>query len=275
MPQDRDIKMEQKALDKLLSIAIRSAYLGGVEILKIYEQDFDVDYKEDNSPLTLADQKANDVISMHLQLTGFPILSEEGKSIPYDQRKNWDYYWIVDPLDGTKEFVKRNGDFTVNIALMLESKPVLGVIYVPTEDTMYFGGKEMGSFKVKNYVQSKDQFLEQLQSDENKMPFALADTYTVVASRSHLSQETAEHIDAIKAKHGEVEVLSRGSSLKICMVAEGKAHEYPRFAPTMEWDIAAGHAIAEGAGKQIIDFNSKESVTYNKENLLNNWFIVQ
>lgn len=250
-------------LNKLLEIAKEATLAGGAEILKIYDTDFSFEEKEDNTPLTIADKNANDAIEKLLVETDIPVLSEEGKKINFEDRKNWEYLWIVDPLDGTKEFIKRNGEFTVNIALVKNGVPILGVIYVPVKDWMYYGHNELGSFKIENGE------IEKLPRQINK------EKYVAVGSRSHKSEETEAYFEELKAKHGEIDVVSMGSSLKICLVAEGVADVYPRFAPTMEWDTAAGHAIAACAGKTFLDYKTKKEMVYNREELLNNWFIVE
>ena len=261
---------------ELALIAIEASIKAGKEILRIYDGEFEVIQKEDNSPLTIADQNAHNIIASFLDKTNLPVLSEEGKAIPYNERNSWEYYWVVDPLDGTKEFVKRNGNFTVNIALMYKNRPILGVIYIPVSDELYFGGSDIGSYKHKHFSKNLESNLESLILKDYKLPmFDLPNKFTIVASSSHLSKETVDYIDELKATHGEVEIVSKGSSLKICLVAEGSAHEYPRFAPTMEWDIAAGHGIILGVGKDIIDYSTGTTIQYNKENLLNNWFIVR
>ena len=249
-------------IKELLNIAINAAVEGGHEIMKVYNDDFEVYIKEDDSPLTIADQNANKVIVDQLDKTGIPVLSEEGKAIPYSERKNWDKLWIVDPLDGTKEFIKRNGEFTVNIALIENGSPVMGVIYVPVKKTLYYAS-EAGAYK-----KSKD-IIEKLPIDKKK------EKYVAVGSRSHMSDETKAFFNQLKDTHGEIDVVSMGSSLKICLVAEGIADVYPRFAPTMEWDTAAGQAIAKYAGKSLIDYNTKKEMLYNRDELRNNWFIVQ
>lgn len=256
-------------MNTLLKEAIKSALEGGKEILEVYNTNFSVETKEDKSPLTEADTKANKKIVAILEKTDIPILSEEGKEIPFSERKNWNRLWIVDPLDGTKEFIKRNGEFTVNIALIENGNPILGVIYVPVRKELYYGEKGIGAFKVENFTSEND--LKKAFS----IPKKLDRKYTVVASRSHNSPETEEYINELRKKHGEVEMVSMGSSLKICLVAEGVADEYPRFAPTMEWDTAAGHAIAVAAGKELYDRKTNVPMIYNRENLLNNWFLVK
>ncbi|WP_461534427.1 3'(2'),5'-bisphosphate nucleotidase CysQ [Sinomicrobium sp.] len=265
-------------LNKLLKVAIEAGLQAGEKIMEIYETgDFEVDFKSDDSPLTKADIASHREIVGFLEKTGIPILSEEGKKLPYEERKSWDTLWIVDPIDGTKEFIKRNGEFTVNIALVKEQSPVLGMIYVPALKELYFSTVEIGAYKCTVHDDSlENDTVEAWISASDKLPLKQErQVYTVVASRSHLSPETQEFIDALKEKHGQVETISKGSSLKLCMVAEGKADCYPRFAPTMEWDTAAGQAICEHAGFTVIDYTTKEKMKYNREELLNNWFLVQ
>ncbi|HCQ29213.1 MAG TPA: 3'(2'),5'-bisphosphate nucleotidase [Flavobacteriales bacterium] len=259
-------------MEKYLPLAIEAAVKAGIETLKIYDTDFDVYEKQDASPLTEADKASHNIIMSFLQQTGIPVLSEEGKEMSYEQRQNWQNLWIVDPLDGTKEFIKKNGEFTINIALIENQKPVLGVIYVPVLKTLYFGSKKSGAFKVEEVEVFNWQEIEK---NKIKIPVNEERPYTVVASRSHLSSETSDYIAEVEKNHGNIETLSRGSSLKLCMIAEGKADEYPRFAPTMEWDTAAGQAIIEASGGEVIDWETKQPMLYNRENLLNNWFLAK
>lgn len=263
----------EEQLNQWLWTAIQASWIAGKDILDVYEsEDFNISEKEDQSPLTLADEKSHHRIVSFLKETGIPILSEEGQEIPYVERQSWKSLWIVDPLDGTKEFIKRNGEFTVNIALIENQKPVLGVIYVPVSKTLFFAHELLGS-----YACEKNHFtdLKSLISQSNKLPSHTTSQYTVVASRSHMSEETRQHIEELKNQHASVQLTSMGSSLKICLVAQGLANEYPRFAPTMEWDTAAGHAIAKYAGKRFIDHSLQEEMLYNRENLRNNWFLVK
>jgi len=264
-----------------LSVAIQAAVLAGKEIREVYQRDITVELKDDKSPLTEADKRANNVIVEKLKETDLPILSEEGKTINFSDRSSWKLFWLVDPLDGTKEFIKRNGEFTVNIALINGNTPVGGVIYAPELDVFYFGCDEIGSYKLDadfehlQHLILNSNLLDQFILKSTKLPMNdVARDYTVVASRSHMSEETLTFVESLKSIHGKVDLISKGSSLKLCLVAEGKADIYPRFAPTMEWDTAAGQAIAQGAGFKVIDANTKSNLTYNKENLLNPWFIV-
>jgi len=250
---------------------IKIAKDAGKAIMIIYNQNFDVEYKTDSSPLTIADKKANQIIVTALnQLSvnsflqqNIPILSEEGRNVPYDERKNWECFWLIDPLDGTKEFVKKNGEFTINIALIYKGAPVLGVVYSPVLNVCYWAKKGEGAFK-----------------DGNKLPLKAKkqrDVYKIVASRSHMSNETKDFIEAIDTDKEKV-IISLGSSLKICLVAEGEANIYPRLGPTMEWDTAAAHAIVNESGglfNKYIDKDAYQKHVYNKENLLNDWFVVK
>lgn len=262
-------------MNKNLKTAIIGALEAGKVILDIYHSDdFEVELKGDNSPLTKADVASHNVIMTYLKETNIPVLSEEGKSISYNARKDWKQLWVVDPIDGTKEFIKRNGEFTVNIALIENQKTVLGVIFVPVLGDLYFSTKELGAFKVT--INLEDYNVDSLLNLAKKLPLERDDkTFTIVASRSHRSEETEVYINEMRQKHGEVNLISKGSSLKLCMVAEGQADCYPRFAPTMEWDTAAGQAICEHAGFEVIDWGTKKAMLYNREELLNNWFLVQ
>tara|TARA_B110000914_G_C15442424_1_gene436762 strand:- start:28 stop:795 length:768 start_codon:yes stop_codon:yes gene_type:complete len=251
-------------INEVIAIAI----LAGDEIMKIYNQDFEVFEKEDDSPLTMADKNANDVIIKSLTelYPDIPYISEEVKQTGYKDRKYWQYFWMIDPLDGTKEFVKRNGEFTVNIALIHNNEPILGVVYVPVTDDIYIGGKGNGAFKI-----NSDGDVEPLKKEENT-----SNLIKVIASRSHLSDEVVAFVEELKKSGKEVEFISAGSSLKFCLIAEGKANIYPRLAPTMEWDTAAAHIVCSEAGFKVLNYDKQtEELKYNKENLLNPWFIVQ
>lgn len=256
---------------------VNVSILAGKKILEVYSQEFSVEMKSDNSPLTKADRASNDVIVDILKDTGIPVLSEEGKLIPYKERSNWEKLWIVDPLDGTKEFIKRNGEFTVNIALSYHQKPIVGIIYVPVLKDLYFAEKSLGAYK-SNAITSDHIFssFQELMATAERLPLKQMDRkYTIVGSRSHMSAETEEYIEKIRKKEGEVDFISKGSSLKLCQVAEGAADVYPRFAPTMEWDTAAGQAIVEISGGKVFEAESGQDLLYNKESLLNPWFVVQ
>ena len=258
-----------------LITAITAALQAGKAILEIYHSgEFNVELKGDNSPLTKADTASHNVIMSYLETTEIPVLSEEGRDIPYKERKAWKQLWIVDPIDGTKEFIKRNGEFTVNIALIENQRPIIGVIFVPVTGELYFSSKELGAFKVA--VDLEDYNLDALLAKAHTLPLQREDnTFTIVASRSHMSVETESYVQEMRVKHGMVNLISKGSSLKLCMVAEGTANCYPRFAPTMEWDTAAGQAICEHAGFKVIDWDTKKNMLYNRAELLNNWFLVK
>jgi 3'(2'), 5'-bisphosphate nucleotidase len=235
----------------------------GNAIMQVYKQDFDVEYKQDSSPLTLADKKANDIIEDGLNQLSvrFPILSEEGREVPYNDRKHWEYFWLVDPLDGTKEFIKKSNEFTVNIALIHKDKPVLGVVYAPALDICYWAKQGKGAFKNGKKLPLKT---------ENQR-----NTYKIVTSRSHMSDETQVFIDAIDTNK-EKKLTPIGSSLKICLVAEGEADIYPRLGPTMEWDTGAAHIIANEAKVSLKTYENRKYTRhkYNKKDLLNKWFVV-
>jgi len=242
------------------------AQKAGDEIMKIYQQAFDVAYKSDNSPLTKADIKSNEIIVNDLKYLypDIPVLSEENKEIPYEERKNWKYFWLIDPLDGTKEFIKKNGEFTVNIALIYKNMPVLGVIYAPVLNLLYYAQKDQGAFKQEK--NKKPQRLPIYNHTDNN-------TLKIIVSKSHYNQETKEFVNNLKNQYEKIEFINIGSSLKFCLIAEGKADIYPRLAPTMEWDIAAGQTIVEESKGRITKYKTKESISYNKQNLLNPYFI--
>ena len=259
----------------LLDLAVTSALEAGGAILKIYySREFDLEIKEDNSPLTKADKISHQIISSNLMKTNIPILSEEGKTISYQKRKEWKKFWIIDPLDGTKEFVKRNDEFTVNIALIDSQKSILGVVFVPVTGELFFSLKGTGAFKLNVDINNFE--IKDLIFLSKRLPIKLfKNAFTIVASRSHMSLETSTYIKKMQSLHENLNIISRGSSLKLCMIAEGLADCYPRFAPTMEWDTAAGQAICECAGAQVIDLKTNKSMLYNKKELFNNWFIVK
>jgi len=261
--------------EQSLSIAITAAINAGREISRIYndpDTDLSIEKKSDNSPLTIADKASHNIIKQLLKQTGLPILSEEGRNISFEERKDWKSFWLVDPLDGTKEFIKRNGEFTVNIALITDRKPVAGVIYVPVTGALYAGITGKGAWKL--VATDSNISLSELMNKGDKLPCSsLPDTFTIVESRSHRNKKTENYIHKLKEKYGIVNTVIIGSSLKICMVAEGTAHLYPRFGPTMEWDTAAGHAIANSVGEKLLLMDSTNELTYNKENLKNPDFI--
>lgn len=265
----------------LLLVAIGAALKAGSTIMDIYtdpKADFGIEKKSDQSPLTIADRAANAVICKEIEKLGFPILSEESSIASFNERSSWDFFWVVDPLDGTKEFIKKNGEFTVNIALVRGDTPILGVVYLPVKQTLYFSSESLGAYKLSDITNlSTSDSIEILIDKSLKLPLMnqSRDCFIVIASRSHLSAETQEYINQLRTEHDKVDFVSVGSSIKICWVAEGVADVYPRFAPTMEWDTAAGHAIALAAGREVIQVENGLPLIYNKENLLNPWFIVK
>lgn len=249
---------EQNAIiDRVIDIALRA----GLEILKVYAEDFRVEKKADDSPLTRADLAAHRLITTELaQLdSAIPVLSEESGDIPYAERRQWRRYWLVDPLDGTKEFVNKNGEFTVNIALIDNHEPVLGVVHVPVSGVTYAGSQHTGAFRQ--------------ESDNRRRTIgvrSLTDGPVVaVASRSHRTPQ----VDRFLEQLGEHQLTSIGSSLKICLVAEGKADIYPRLGPTSEWDTAAAHAVLLAAGGTITDDQGRPLRYNTRESLLNPHFL--
>lgn len=262
-------------IDEKLKLAINASLKAALQIKKIYDSDnFYVEYKKDNSPLTKADLVSNKIIKTELQKSKLPILSEEEKKIDFDSRKNWNELWIVDPIDGTKEFIKRNGEFTVNVALVRNKTPIIGVIYAPILKTLYFSSVEIGSYKFENINLNNFNIIKILNSAIKLPIIRVNKIYTIIISRSHISKQTELYMQRIKNLKGEIKTIHSGSSLKMCLVAEGKADAYPRFAPTMEWDTAAGQAICEQAGFKVINWKTKKSIQYNRRNLRNDWFIV-
>lgn len=235
------------------------AFRAGQAILSIYDESYDVQYKKDRSPVTKADMLSNYIICTELQklYPNIPILSEENKEVPYAIRKHWEYFWCIDPLDGTKEFMKKNGEFTINIALIKQNTPVLGVVYAPALVTMYWAKQGEGAFKTGNKRLPLNRYSEK---------------YTIVASKSHLSEETMSFMENIQTKKKKM-VLSMGSSAKMCYVADGSIDVYPRLSPTMEWDTAAADIIVKEAGGFVLQWDSSKSLQYNKEQLINPWFI--
>lgn len=238
------------------------ARAAGDTIMAIYRQPFAVEYKQDESPLTAADQGAHEVIVQALaRLTpDIPVLSEESDAETMQARLGWSRYWLVDPLDGTKEFVSRNGEFTVNIALIDQGRPVWGLVYAPVLDKLWYGGKEVGAWRV---ADGKHKAIQ-------TRPHEAGQAWRVVGSRNHLSQATLDYL----APLGEVELVSMGSSLKFCIIAEGGAELYPRLAPTCEWDTAAAQAVLEGAGGSVTQLDGT-ALAYNKPNILNPWFVAR
>ncbi len=253
--------------DKNLEIAIQTAIKAGERILEIYEEDdFQTALKEDDTPITRADKSAHELICRELAKTNIPIISEEGHLQSYEERKKWQRFWLVDPLDGTKEFIKKNGEFTVNIALIEDGKAVLGVIYVPVLQELYYGRVGQNSHKA---IYEKAQCVS-----EKILPLAQEERehLVVVGSRSYQDEKTEQYIRELPQK---VELVARGSSLKLCMIAEGAADVYPRFVNLKEWDIAAGVAIVTAAGGTVIDTETQKEIRFNSEKLAAPCFIAR
>jgi len=272
---------------ELLIISILASIAAGDKILEVYQTDFSVTEKSDKTPLTVADQKSHNTIMSFLKKTEIPVLSEEGRDIPYEERSKWERLWVVDPLDGTKEFIKRNGEFTVNIALVETGMPILGVIFIPVTQVLYFSLKGEGCWRLsdtdmmshlKKHGNEKvdDSLLEKIRNQSKKLSYEkTTDTlFTVVGSRSHPSPDLETFVREKEKVYEHVQMVSAGSSLKFCLVAEQKADIYPRFGPTMEWDTAAGQAIAEGAGAGVFRMDDGLPLAYNKPDLLNPFFNV-
>jgi len=290
-PTTKDHRPIPIDIKKIVSIAKDA----GDAIIEIYNRDFQIDYKDDASPLTEADTRSNEVICTALAKAypEIPLLSEENKEVPYEERKDWEYYWCIDPIDGTKEFIKKNGEFTVNIALIYKDTPVLGVVYVPVLGEMYYAKQGEGAYKIMMNDECRMMDAKRLPFKHNDNP---KENLTVVASKSHLSTETQEFIDHLTSNILHPTFISKGSSLKLLMVAEGSADIYPRLAPTMEWDTAAADAIVREAGKMTYQYTNhhrpptndhqpstkdqrpsttNQPLLYNKKDLLNPWFIVK
>lgn len=253
--------------DTWIQALINTAEEAGKAILEIYgdESRFErVDFKADDSPLTLADQAAHEVIVKHLTaLTPeIPILSEEGRKISYEERAGWDQFWLVDPLDGTKEFIKRNGEFTVNIALVAGSEVVMGCVHVPVTGVTYYASKGDGAFIIEGGAAARRIEVNRFHMSDEGL--------RIVCSRSHRTPE----VEAYLEQFTDPVSVSMGSSLKLLMIAEGKADIYPRLGPTMEWDTAASHIIVEEAGGTVVQDGTDIPLQYNKENLLNPYFLV-
>lgn len=259
-----------------LKTAIQSAIEAGAAILTIYDSDVEVTIKEDDSPLTAADLASNKVINGYLGKTDIPVISEENRQISHSERGSWKRCWVVDPLDGTKEFIKKNGEFTVNIAICEQGTPILGVIYVPVSRELYYADVA-DKTAYKTVLRADHSLANALFDPEDEIRPAAGGNglIRVVGSRSHMNQDTLDYMEGLKDRFSRIEIVSKGSSLKFCLVAEGKADVYPRFAPTMEWDTAAGHAICKAVGLQVLSQRTKKELEYNKADLLNDYFLVQ
>jgi len=260
----------------LLFYSIQAAIAAGDAILEVYHQDaIESASKLDKSPLTQADLASNDILMEYLGNTGIPIISEEIKNESYRNRKDWEECSIIDPLDGTKEFINRNGEFTVNIALLTDGKLQLGIIYVPVTGVLYYTHTEMTASYTYLHAGNLPEFEELLENSEELVPNKEKKVLKVVGSKSHMNAATIAFVEDLKKKTDrKIEIESVGSSLKFCLVASGLCEIYPRFGPTMEWDTAAGQAICEAAGLHVLNAETQEPLQYNKEDLHNPFFIV-
>lgn len=264
----------------ILLLAVNAALAAGKRILEIYNQpqeSWQVEQKADHSPLTLADRQANDIIVKALSPVGIPILSEETRLTDYQERSRWQQLWIVDPLDGTKEFIKRNGEFTVNIALVDQGSPVFGVVYAPAQGKLYVGRCGQGAWRLEAAADAVFPDWSAIVDNGRSLPLETtgpaASSIRIVVSRSHLDEHTLRFIARLEAEGKQVETVASGSSLKICLLAEGSADLYPRFAPTSEWDTAAGDGVLRAVGGVLHEVETGAPLRYNKENILNPFFM--
>lgn len=294
---------ESNSIDINSPDLIRLAAEAGERIMEIYNHadDWAVEYKTDSSPLTAADMTSHRILVETLEKT-YPVISEESADVPFQERSQWDTYWLIDPLDGTKEFIKRNGEFTVNIALISHGEPYAGFVYAPALDICWWGIRGEGAYRLEGakhlafYSLKKggsQASLPQVRQEVLGRPWTSAEGRSgepagdtdetarevgkapirVVASRSHLNAETEAFIAEIEKRFGSVECTSSGSSLKLCRVADGSADVYPRFAPTMEWDTAAADAVCRAVGCYVVDARTRQPLRYNKEDMHNPWFL--
>lgn len=267
---------DNNTFENLFLSAFKAATAAGKRILEIYESDdFQVSMKSDNSPLSQADRDAHDIIKRYLQNSCIPILSEEGRDLQFEERQSWDVLWIVDPLDGTRQFIQKREEFTVNIALITDGSPLFGLIYAPALGDMYFGIRDIGSFKIKMNDSLLALPFGKIVEHSEKLPSKTKneEKYTVLVSYNHLNERTMEYISELVKIHSEVEVRKIGSSLKMCLLAAGTGDIYVRHTDTYEWDTAAAQAILEGAGWSIYSLDADKPLTYNKESLLNPYFV--
>ena len=266
--------IEQQLREYLLPYAFNAAVRAGAEIMKIYNSDsYNIEVKSDNTPLTIADRLAHNKIKEVLGATRIPILSEEGRAMLYEERKNWEMFWLVDPLDGTIEFIKRNNEFTVNIALMADNECIGAIVYVPYLGKVYFAERGFGAMLIEgikpdeqaNYTNGE------IRAHSKMLPLTTSthDKFRIAVSRSHQTAETAQYIDQMREKHPDIEIIEQGSSYKFCLLAEGAIDYYPRTTTTYEWDTAAAELILREAGGEVRSLPDKQPLRYNKENLNN------
>ena len=262
----------------LLTEQLNAAVRAGAEIMKIYKHsdDYDITLKSDHTPITIADRLAHNSIKESLGATRIPILSEEGRSMLYEERCNWELFWLVDPLDGTVEFIKGNNEFTVNIALMENNICISAIIYVPYHHKMYIAERGRGAWVMCDVAPDTDPAYtyEEIHANIESLPLKSAehDTFRVAVSRSHQTPETHAHIETLYAEHPEIEIVEQGSSYKFCLLAEGRIDYYPRTTHTYEWDTAAAELILSEAGGTTHSIDEHEPLKYNKEDLRNPYF---
>ncbi len=268
----------QHTEETLIAEAVQAALRGCDAILEVYRGEFDVELKADDSPLTLADRRSHDIITGILgeRFPDVPVLSEEGAHAPYETRGGWRSLWVVDPLDGTREFVKRNGEFTVNIALVRGNRPVGGVIAVPVREEVFVAAGGRAARFTRGQIETEEWDLSGSLDGAACLPSSQTERsrgLRVVASRSHLDEETSAFIERLRSHYGSVELVAAGSARKLCLIAEGVADVYPRFAPTMEWDTAAGQALVEAAGGTLVTTTDRKPMRYNRRDLVNSGFV--
>ena len=265
----------------LLAEQLNAAVRAGAEIMRIYNgsDDYDISLKSDHTPITIADRMAHDSIKRSLGATRIPILSEEGRSMLYEERCNWELFWLVDPLDGTVEFIKGNNEFTVNIALMENNICISAIVYVPYYNKMYIAERGRGAWVMNGVAPDAEAAYTYADIHEASEPLPLGsaahDTFRVAVSRSHQTPETHEHIKTLSAEHPNIEIIEQGSSYKFCLLAEGAVDYYVRTTTTSEWDTAAGELILLEAGGSTCDYATGAPLLYNKEVLDNPWFIAR
>ncbi len=269
--------MKPGDLKKLLVDTLPMVFEAGECIMEVYSRDdLEIELKEDQSPLTLADRASHTILTSRLQKSGYPVLSEEGTGTSWELRKKWDHFWLVDPLDGTKEFINGNGEFTVNIALIEKGQPVLGIMYLPVFGSLYYAARSVGSFffRKKEGSSFPEDFHDWISESEKLPGDHRTDEIRVSGSRSHQSEATVKYIEKLKSRHENIVFTPAGSSLKFGLIAEGRAEVYPRFGPTMEWDIAAGEIIVRESGGTVLQADGSP-MEYNKKELRNPWFIAK
>lgn len=271
-------QINEQIREHLLAQCFNAAVKAGAAILKIYhnKDDYDISLKSDKTPITMADRVAHNTIKEHLGPTRIPVLSEEGREMLYDERRNWELFLLVDPLDGTVEFINETNEFTVNIALLADNECIASVLYVPYYNKMYLALKGKGAYLVRDIVPDENPSYDRKEIESRVERLPLADSnhtgFKVAISRSHQTDETHQRIAQIKAQHPDLEVIEQGSSYKFCMLAEGNIDYYIRTTNTYEWDTAAGELILAEAGGKTLSFPDGEPLKYNKPDLKNPWF---